>query len=225
MRLRLTLGTVGLLAMIAGTAHADPGVGSRGRMPGLAGADWGRLLVDVDTVARNGADVLDAPRCAAAGCLTEMNATAARPERAGAVTVQNTTNSWFNLAPTVSLVARDWASAYRVTGDRLALVDALRLTSSTRMVLTRVRLSEGSRITPYAQVGLGQWRTDPYLLPLTPRYEEMAAQVAGGFEVRVRGSWHVALESSMTMVYIEQRDSTLPSSQLWSTTVASRIEF
>lgn len=222
MGLRLTLGTVGLLAMIAGTAHADPAVGSG---VGLAGSDWGRLLVDVDTVARKGADVVDAPRCAAAGCLTETNATAARPERAGVVTVQNTNNSWFSIAPTFSLVARDWASAYRVSGDRLALVDALRLTSSTRMVLGRVRLTEGSRVTPYAQVGLGQWRTDPYLLPLTPRYEEMAAQVAGGFEVRLRDTWHVALESSSTMVYIEQRDSALPSSHFWSTTVASRLEF
>lgn len=219
MRLRLTLGTVGLLAMIAGTAHADPASGS------VASADWGRLLGDLDAVARKGADVVDAPRCAAAGCMTETNATAAPPERTGPVTVQNTTNSWFNVAPSFSLVARDWTSAYRVTGDRLALVDALRLTSSTRMVLSRVRLTEGSRITPYAQVGLGQWRTDPYLLPLSPRYEEAAAQVAGGFEVRLKGTWQLAFESTMTMVYLAQRDSTMPSTQLWSTTIASRVEF
>lgn len=215
MRLRLTLGTMGLLAMIAGNAHADPAIK----------VDWARVATDVDTVARNGADVLDAPRCAAAGCLTETNATAARPERAGAITVQNTTNSWFNVAPTLSLVARDWGTAYRVAGDRLALVDALRLTTSTRMVLTRVRLSDDSRITPFAQVGLGQWRTDPYLLPFTPRYEEMAAQAAGGVELRIKGTWQVALESTMTMVYLEQRDSTVPSTQMWSTMIASRVEF
>lgn len=223
MRLRLTLGTVGLLAMIAGNANADPSIG--GGSQGIPGTDWDRLIGDVDTIARKGADILDTPRCAAAGCLTETNATAARPERAALVTVQDATNSWFNVAPTFSLVARDWSSAYRVAGDRLALVDALRLTSSTRMALTRVRLTEDSRVTPYAQVGVGQWRTDPYLLPLTPRYEEMAAQVAGGIELHLKGAWQLAVESTMTVVYLEQRDSSMPSTQLWASTIVSRLEF
>ena len=140
--------------------------------------------------------------------------------------MQNATNSWFSFAPSVSLVARDWSSAYRVAGgDRLALVDALRLTSSTRMVLTRVRLSDKSRITPFAQVGLGQWRTDPYLLPLTPRYEELAAQAAGGIEVRVHGTWQLALESTATMLYLERREADMPATHIFSTTIASRVEF
>jgi hypothetical protein len=108
---------------------------------------------------------------------------------------------------------------------RLALVDALRLTTSTRMVLTRVRLSDEARVTPFVQVGIGQWRTDPYLLPLTPRYMEMAAQAAAGVEVRVMGSWQLALESNATMLYVEQRDPNMPASHIFSSSIASRVEF
>lgn len=221
MRIRLYLATAVLATMFAtSAAKADPSEG------GDRGAtDWSRLLVELDTVARKGADVLDAPRCSSAGCITETNATAARPERALKLNVQNASNDWIGFAPTMSLVARDWGSAYRVAGDRLALVDALRLTSSTRMVLTRVRMT-AARISPFAQIGLGQWRTDPYLLPLTPRYEEMAAQAAGGVEVRLHGRWQVALESTMTMLYRESRaEGDYPATHMWSTSIASRVEF
>jgi hypothetical protein len=123
-------------------------------------------------------------------------------------------------------VARDWNEAYKVAGDgdRLALVDALRLTTSTRMVLTRVRLND-SRISPFAQVGLGHWRTDPYLLPLTARYTEIAAQAAGGVEVRLIGTWQIALETTMTMLYRENHDPNMPAAQNWSSTFASRVDF
>lgn len=221
MRMRLYIATAlaGLATLFASSAaKADPS-GRDGNV------DWARVLVDLDTVARKGADVLDAPRCATAGCITETNATAARPERGQKLSVQNTSNEWIGFAPTLSLVARDWGSAYRVAGDRLALVDALRLTSSTRMVLGRVRMSD-SRIAPYAQVGLGQWRTDPYLLPLTPRYEEIAAQAAGGVEVRLYKTWEVALEANTTMLYRETREEgDYPATHMWSTSIASRIQF
>lgn len=206
-----------LATMLATTpAKADP-------QP--KGVDWMRLLVDLDVVAHKGADALDSPRCSAAGCITETNATAARPEREAVATVQDTRNDWLALAPKMSLVARDWRSSFKVAGDRLALVDALRLTTSTRMVLTRVRVSD-ARISPFAQVGLGQWRTDPYLLPLTPRYTELAAQAAAGVEVRIHGTWQVAFESTMTMLYREQREAgDYPATRMWSTSVASRVDF
>ena len=219
MRIRLYLATAVLATMFATSAAKADSSAREG------GADWSRVLVELDIVARKGADVLDAPRCSAAGCITETNATAARPERAQKLNVQNTSNDWVGFAPTMSLVARDWGSAYRVAGNRLALVDALRLTSSTRMVLTRVRMSD-ARIAPFAQVGLGQWRTDPYLLPLTPRYEEIAAQAAGGVEIRLHGTWQVALESTMTMLYRESREAgDYPATHMWSTSFASRFEF
>jgi hypothetical protein len=217
MRMRFTLASAVLATMFATTAaqaDSEP-----------KGVDWTRVLVDMDTVARKGADVLDTPRCSPAGCLTDTNATAAAPERIQKLSVQNTANDLFGFAPTVGLVARDWNNSFKVTGDRLALVDALRLTSSTRMVLGRVRMSN-TRIAPFAQVGLGQWRTDPYLMPLTPRYTEIAAQAAGGVELRLVGTWQVALESTMTMLYREQREAgDYPATRMWSTSIASRVDF
>jgi hypothetical protein len=200
--------------LVAPSAKADPSPST----------DWARVVSDLDTLARKGADVLDSPRCSPAGCLTDTNATAAQPERVAASHVQVARSGWVSFAPTLSLVARDWSSAYRVAGERLALVEGLRLTSSTRMVLGRVRLND-SRISPYAQVGLGQWRTDPYLLPLSQRYTEIAAQTAGGIELRLMGTWQMALESTMTVLYRESSSRSDPAPHMWSTTIVSRVEF
>jgi len=218
MRMRFPAGSAALATVFAtSTAMADTGA-----TPG--GVDWSRVVADVDALTRRGAAVLDSPRCSPAGCITDTNTTGARPERGMRFDVQNTTNDWFGFKPTVSLVARDWGSSFRVAGDRLALVDVLRLTSSTRMVLTRVRLND-ARVAPFVQVGLGQWRTDPLILPLTPRYEEVAAQVAAGVEVRVRGSWVLGLEQTGTILQRERGDKDLPSAHMWSTTLASRFDF
>lgn len=219
MRMRLTLaGAVFAITCATSPAMADANSSARG------GVDWSRVLHDFDAVSRRGASVLDSPRCSPAGCQTDTNATAAAPERSMRFDVQDTANQWFGFKPRVSLVARDWSSSFRVTGDRLALVDALRLTTSTRMVLTRVRMTD-ARVAPFAQIGLGQWRTDPFILPLTPRYEEIAAQAAAGVEVRVVGTWIVGLEQTVTVLHRERGDNSLPSAHMWSSTVASRIEF
>jgi hypothetical protein len=189
------------------------------------GVDWSGVLSDFDRVARQGADVLDSPRCSPSGCETSTNATAAAPERAFKLNVQDTANDLLAFRPVISLVARDWNSSFRVAGDRLALIDVVRLTTSTRMVLTRVRMSD-ARIAPFAQVGLGQWRTDPLVLPLTPRYEEIAAQAAAGVELRLIGTWQVALETTTTVLYREQQSSAdLPSAHMWSTMFASSVSF
>jgi len=217
MRMRMYLASA-VLASLCATSAASADTTPKG-------IDWTRVLVEVDAVARQGADILDSPRCGPAGCLTDTNATAAQPERSMKPRdVQDTGSQWLAFRPTVSLVARDWGSSFRVAGDRLALIDAMRLTSSTRMVLTRVRMSD-ARIAPFAQVGLGQWRTDPYILPLTPRYEEIAAQASAGVEVRLRGTWLVALDSTMTVLQRDRGDSNLPSAHMWSTSFASRIDF
>ena len=187
--------------------------------------DWMRFLADAQYVAKRGADVLDAPRCSETGC--EVSPTATAPERHYVTRLQNTQSSLFALAPRFSLVARDWSAAYKVSGERLALVDETRLTSSSRMVLSRIRLNT-SRISPYAQVGLGQWRIDPYLMPLNQRYTEMAAEAAIGIEVRVIGTWNLAAQTSTTMLYREYRepkDAAAPGVQIWNTTLVSRIDF
>ena len=218
MRTSSTIATALFATVVAtltvGTANADSSTN----------VDWSRVLNDLDTVARKGADVLDSPRCGSAGCQTDTNATARAPERLLLNRQQYAGREWVAVDPKFSLVARDWNEAYKVAGERLALVDALRLTSSTRMVLGRVRAND-SRISPFAQVGLGQWRTDPYLLPLTARYTEIAAQAAGGVEIRLIGTWQMALETTMTMLYRESRDASMPAARNWSTTFASRVEF
>ena len=219
MRMRLTLAGAVIASMFASsTAMADANSSARG------GVDWTRVLQDFDVVSRRGASVLDSPRCSPAGCQTDTNATAAAPERVVRFDVQDTANNWFGFKPRVSLVARDWSSSFRVTGDRLALVDAMRLTTSTRMVLARVRMTD-ARVAPFLQLGLGQWRTDPYILPLTPRYEEIAAQAAAGVEVRVIGTWMVGLEQTVTVLHRERGDNSLPSAHMWSSTFASRVDF
>src|SRR3954453_13930486 len=101
---------------------------------------------------------------------------------------------------------------------------ASRLPTSPPLVVARVRPND-SRISPFAQVGLGHWRTDPYLLPLTARYTEVAAQAAGGVEVRLIGTWQVAFETTMTMLYREAHDSSMPAARNWSSTFASRVDF
>ncbi|MBS2013990.1 MAG: hypothetical protein JST00_13960 [Deltaproteobacteria bacterium] len=220
MRLRGVFAALAAFTTLAApaAAHADPG----------DKVDWARVLVELDVLARRGVEVFDAQRCAevlrgngSSGCYVEN----VRRERALDPNMQNAGNAWFGVAPRVSLVARDWGAAFKVAGDRLALVDALRLTSSTRMVMTRVRLSD-RRFTPFVQLGLGQWRMDPYLLPLAPRNPEIAAQIGGGFEVALLRNWQIAAETSATVIYrddVPPVDAAVP--RMWSTTLASRIEW
>lgn len=217
MRMRLTLAGAMLATTFASTAMAD------GLSAG-AGVDWSQVLVEADAFARRGAAVLDRPHCSRAGCETDTNETAAAPERAERFDVQDTASEWFGFKPRVALVARDWSSSFRVAGDRLALIDALRLTSSTRMVLTRVRMTD-ARVAPFVQFGLGQWRTDRTIMRFSPRYEEIAAQAGAGVEVRVRGTWMIGIEQTVTILHREQGDNSLPAARMWGATLASRVEF
>jgi len=197
-----------LVAMTIGTtASADE----------TRGIDWGRLLVGLDKYARTGAE----------SPVVQTNAGAAH-ERGHQLYVHNEGNAWFGVAPSVTLVARDWGEAYRLAGDRLSLVDAMRLSSSTRMVMTRVRLSDSrlSRITPFAQLGAGQWRTDTNLMPILQRSTEVAAQVGGGVELRLAQRWQIACETTATILIRDQREAeAISATKLWSTTLASKIEF
>jgi hypothetical protein len=106
---------------------------------------------------------------------------------------------WVVFVPRVSLVARDWRNARILSGERLALTDQMRVTSSSRMVLGRVYLG-GGRIAPFGQVGAGEWRVDRDLVPNYACDQEMAAQVGFGFESKVTRSAALALETDYTVL-------------------------
>jgi hypothetical protein len=136
---------------------------------------------------------------------------------------QNLGNAWFGAAPKMTVVLRNWASSTRLAGSRLGLNDSVRLSESTRMVIGRARLT-GSRFVPFLQVGFGQWRVDPSVLPLTPRNEEVATQLGTGFEARLAQRVFIAVEASMTTLLREGIQNNIPENCLWSTLVASRID-
>lgn len=208
--------TLMLAAVVAGAIPMTaPALAETGPIAGAVAVDWGRLLAELDAYARYGAErpVASAPQQAAA-------------ERTSQPYVQNAGNAWFGVAPRVSFVARDWGGSYRLTGDRLSLVDAMRLSSSTRMVLSRVRFGDfgTTRITPFTQAGFGQWRTDPAILPFMPRATEVAAQLGGGVEVNVARNWQLACETSGTFFIRDGRED-LRQTMLWSATLATRMEW
>ncbi len=190
--------------VVSREAHAEP---ERGTL------DWGRVLVEMDQLARGGME-------------KKPQATPSKSEHQPTTDTytQNATNPWFGVAPRMSFVARDWGATHRLFGDRLSIVDTQRLTRSARMVMMRVRMND-SRLTPFAQLGLGQWRVDTLLLPLTPKSEELAGQIGGGFELRI-GKWQIAMESTVTAIYRETREANdIPQTRMWSTMLASRVEF
>lgn len=189
---------------------------ARAEMPRVS-IDWERLLGELDAYARG--------RSERGASTSTYAATMSAQGRQTQPLVLSDGSAWFGVAPSVSFVARDWSSAYRLSGDRLSLVDALRLSESTRMILTRVRLSGNSRVTPFLQVGAGQWRTDSRILPLTPSDTEIAAQVGAGFELQLAPNWQVACETSATLFIRDARETNdIPDTRMWNAMVASRIQ-
>ncbi|HVJ94149.1 MAG TPA: hypothetical protein VM580_30385 [Labilithrix sp.] len=208
MRLKWAVATAAAIATtaIGSAAHADE----------LRGFDWMQALVDLDRFARGSAS---ADRSASAQRPSPRTTSSDDPSP------HNLGNAWFGVAPRVTLVARDWASSTRLAGDRLSLVETMRLAASTRMVVGRARLS-ATRFTPFLQVGLGQWRVDRTYLPLIPGSIEIASQLGTGFELRITPRWQLAAEATMTSLIREGHNtSVIPQSMLWSTLVASQIEF
>jgi hypothetical protein len=196
---------VGVALSAAPAAHAEP-----------RGVDWDQLLVRLDRYVRTGSEnLLPSPQ-------TQVPRPATISDDPNP---QNLGNAWFGVAPRVTLVARDWASSTRLAGDRLSLVETMRLSASTRMVVGRARLS-GTRFTPFVQVGLGQWRVDRNHLPLTPHSIEIASQLGTGLELRLTRTWQIAAEATVTTLIRDgsSTSSALPQTMLWSTFLASRIE-
>lgn len=133
---------------------------------------------------------------------------------------------WVGMAPRMSLVARDWGASQLLVGN-LTLTDQLRLTHSSRMVVSRVRLAEG-RLVPFAQLGLGEWRVDRTIVPALPLNEQLAAQAGAGFELTVAPSVAVALEADWTLLCnddIAAPGQTIVVPYLWGSLLAARAQF
>jgi hypothetical protein len=201
------------LATTVAAAAAVLSSSAASAQPG-SNVDWDSIIVGLDRYARTGSDKPASPKPAQP---------APKPVGAEDPSPQNLGNAWFGVAPRVTLVARDWASSTRLAGDRLSLVDAMRLSASTRMVVGRARLS-ATRFTPFVQIGIGQWRVDRNYLPLTPHSIEVASQLGSGFELRLTRGWQVAAETTVTTLIRYGQSNTLPQNMLWSVFLASRIE-
>jgi hypothetical protein len=191
-------------SLTAARARADEG--------GLRlSVDWGKLA----GVIRDGGDALFPSESAAwkrAQQQPDARPTSGEQQR------------WFGVSPHVSLVARDWGGAQLLVGH-LSLTDQVRLSRSSRMVISRVRLP-GGRLAPFAQIGLGQWRIDTDLMPVLPHDVELAGQLGGGFELSLAPHTVLAIEADYTILYREQHEPQHVSGpHLWGTFLAARALF
>jgi hypothetical protein len=171
-------------------------------------AEWNRLAVALLTPL-NAPDLVDHP--------TMPGAAEAPPASAQL--------RWVGAVPRLSLVARDWAESRRLWGD-LALTDELRTTRSSRMVISRVRLADGL-VSPFAQLGLGEWRVDTTLLPALPHERVLAAQTGLGFELTLAHDTVVAFEADWTLLRPSDASDVLAQTHpgIWGTYVALRTRF
>jgi hypothetical protein len=188
---------------------------------GPARADTPRLTLDWEHFLKQG--------MAWVQLQTEGQKEHAHPREAQVATPERGTpelgTAWFGVAPRVSFVARDWGTARSIAGGPITLTDAVRVSRSNRMVLSRIRLGEG-RIIPFAQLGLGQWRVDTDVVPHLQRDEEIAAQFGGGFELRLFDRWQLAAETDLTVLYREVHEpQQAVTPRLWGTFLATRVQF
>jgi hypothetical protein len=131
---------------------------------------------------------------------------------------------WVGPTPRVSLVARDW-NASQVLWGHLTVTDQMRLSRSSRMVVSRLRLA-GGRLAPFAQIGVGQWRVDTSVVATLPTDVELAGQVGAGFELEVAPFAVIALQADCTFFFPEGREpALLASGHVWGTLLAARARF
>ncbi len=206
------------LAAVAAAVIASTTIATTAYAGEPRGVDWLKVLTELDQAARgnNG----ERPSTPAARPSSHRFSPIDDPSP------QNMGNAWFGVAPRVTLVARDWTSSTLLAGERMSLVEQIRLSESTRMVVGRARLSH-ARFTPFVQVGLGQWRVDKKHMPLLPNTIEVASQIGTGFELRLGRGWQLAAETTATTLIREgqQSSTTLPQTTMWSAFIASRVEF
>ena len=194
---------------ISGSAQAEP-----------RGVDWSKVVYDLDQYVRGNTGGTDMLAPAHPRRVTNLAGGSRAPDED--IDKSHPEQAWFAIDPRMTLIARDWNGSMRLAGDRLSLVDSMRLSASTRMVVGRARLSS-ARFAPFLQLGLGQWRVDRTYLPLTPFTEEIATQLGGGFELRLAKRWHTAVETDCTSIL--RQGARFESRQLLSAFLASRIDF
>jgi hypothetical protein len=119
----------------------------------------------------------------------------------------------------VSLVARDWEAARLLMG-RISAADNVRQGRSRRMVLVRARVFDvlDGKLSPFVQLGVGQWRVDPDM-PVVPHEVLAAGQAGGGLELVLSRRTSIALEVDCTVLDPERSD---PGSRLALDTSTSR---
>jgi hypothetical protein len=196
-RILVTAGAIAVASLVASRADADEGL--------RVSIDWGKLA----DVLRDGGSLL--PRESPSLSLDH-------PARSGSSHLR-----WLGASPRFSVIARDWGGVQLLFGH-LTLTDQVRLSRSSRMVLSRVRLADG-RVTPFVQAGFGQWRVDTDWV-LLPRDVEFAGQAGGGFELAINSRAALALEADYTFLYREQREPQMISGpHLWGTFLAARVLF
>jgi len=193
-------------ACVAASLGAAIALSASGAQAGDAGrleADWAKLAL----VLQSGPEAL-LPRSPAPESIDPLSP---RP--------------WVGAEPRLSLVARDWVGCRPLYGA-LSPSDELRPTQSSRMVVSRLRLTEG-HIAPFVQVGLGEWRVDTSLFPALPRERELAAQVGFGFELSLGRGTVLAFESGWTFLEPQTSSDVLAQTHpaLFSGILAARSRF
>jgi hypothetical protein len=145
-------------------------------------------------------------------------------EQSRARAVQDAAEPRGGLSPHLSLVARDWGGTEALFGG-MTVRDQVRLSRSSRMMISRVRFMEG-RFAPFFEVGLGQWRVDTDLMPVLPRDTELAAQIGGGFELHVWSRFALALEVDHFILYREQHEpQMITAPHVWGSFIGARAVF
>jgi hypothetical protein len=193
----------GALALAGGLCAGPANAGGTFRLS----VEWSKL----EKILREGPDAFLPRELAPAPDRAQSAAPASEPK-------------WFGLSPHISLIARDWGGAQLLLGH-LTLTDQLRLSRSSRMVVTRVRLADG-RFAPFAHVGLGQWRVDTDLMPVLPRDVEVATQIGGGFELAFTRRATLAIEADHTILIREVHEpQMIATPYVWGAFLAARVVF
>ena len=97
------------------------------------------------------------------------------------------------------------------------------------MALARARFGNG-RLVPFVQLGLGEYRIDPDLIPNHMPDTEVATLVGGGFEIHALRERHFGLdfaaETNFTEIIRDAREpQNIPTSRMWNSLVAMRMRF
>jgi hypothetical protein len=186
----------------------------------VGSVEWSKFYAAAESVMR-GKFVREEPTSRASQSSSDSGTSS--QARTGAV--GTSTNPWFGVDPHVSVVARDWGEGFRLYGAPMALSDQLRLTRSSRMIMSRVRMGNG-RIVPFMQLGMGQWRVDTSTLPAMHYDIQIASHAGWGIEAHLAKNFDLVAESSTTFIMRDSRDpGSLPATRIFGAAFFSRLTF